>query len=40
MDKVMILAIGNAGGNIVEAIRRETKHAEMKKNSVCLRRLQ
>lgn len=39
MDKVMILAIGNAGGNIVEAIRRETKHAEMK-NSVCLRRLQ
>lgn len=31
MDKVMILAIGNAGGNIVEAIRRETKHAEMKK---------
>lgn len=27
----MILAIGNAGGNIVEAIRRETKHAEMKK---------
>lgn len=33
MDKVMILAIGNAGGNIVEAIRRETKHAEMKKLS-------
>lgn len=31
MDKVMILAIGNAGGNIVEAIRRETKHADMKK---------
>lgn len=31
MDKVMILAIGNAGGNIVEAIRRETKHTEMKK---------
>lgn len=34
MDKVMILAIGNAGGDIVEAIRRETKHAEMKKLSM------
>ena len=29
MDKVMILAIGNAGGNIVEAIRRESKHSEL-----------
>lgn len=31
MDKVMILAIGNAGGNIIEAVRRETKHTEMNK---------
>lgn len=26
----MILAIGNAGGNIVESIRRDTKHAGLK----------
>lgn len=30
MDKVMFLAIGNAGGNIIEAIRRETKHGELR----------
>lgn len=31
MQTIMILAIGNAGGNIIEAIRKETKHTEMKK---------
>lgn len=35
MDKIMIIAIGNAGGSIVEAIRRESKHNELK-NAQCV----
>lgn len=30
MDKVMFIAIGNAGGNIIEGIRRGTRHGELR----------
>lgn len=30
MNNILILAIGNAGGNIIDAIRGETKHGELR----------